>query len=71
MFSFRKEFSKTLCKYINLESPNHRTVSLAISAPCSILVDNTYYILVDTDCTVLFRRIQIRSSPTVILIFQN
>ena len=64
-------------KYINpgfklqiLEHLLWRTVPLAVPDPCSILVDNTSYILVDIDCTVLFRRIS-SSSRTVISILQN
>ena len=63
-FSFRNEFLETFCKYINpgfkpqiLEHLFWRTAPLAVSDPCSILVDNTSYILVDIDCIVLFRRI--------------
>ena len=47
-FSFRKEFLETLCKCIYLGfspqvSQHHmrRTVPLAVSPPCSILVNNT------------------------------
>ena len=63
-FSFRNEFLETFCEYINpgfkpqiLEHLFWRTVPLAVSDLCSILVDNTSYILLDIDCIVLFRRI--------------
>ena len=55
----------------NSLTPFVKKVPLAMSPPCSILVNNTQYILADIDCTVLIRRIYISRSCTIISIFQN
>ena len=45
-----------------LENLLWSTVPRAVSPPCTILVNNTYYIFVDIDCTNLIRRIYMSNS---------
>ena len=45
-----------------LENLLWSTVPRTVSPPCTILVNNTYYIFVDIDCTNLIRRIYMSNS---------
>ena len=61
IWNFNHHFQNNVCE----NSPTR------CAPPCSFLVNNTYYILVDIYCTVLIRRIYISNSRTIISIIQN